>query len=52
MEGDDEAFSEILVWYNGWKTFLLDRNKDVVKIDRVEEVFYLMSLMIDRKLGE
>ena len=40
-----------MVWYKGWKNFLLEQNKDVVDVDKVSEVFYLMMLTIDRKLG-
>jgi len=47
LEDDDEAMGEILVWYGGWKGFILEEHGDLLGRDKVEEVFYLMMLMID-----
>ena len=47
LDDDDEAIKEILVWYNGWKGFLVEKNGSMLDVNKVEEVFYLMMLMID-----
>ena len=43
---------EILVWYSGWKQYLLEENLDLVDKNKIEEAFYLMMLLIDQKVSK
>lgn len=50
---DKSEIEEILVWYSGWKKFLLETDEIVELLDkpRTEEIFYLMMLLIDEKFA-
>lgn len=48
--GYDEM-EEVMVWYSGWKHFLLEASGIIDERGKVEETFYLMMLMIDEKLS-
>ena len=50
---DESEIQEILVWYSGWKKFLLESDENVELLDkpRTEEIFYLMMLLIDEKFA-
>ena len=49
LDGDNEAYGEIMIWYSGWKDYVLNKNADVIDKNQTEEVFYLMMLMLERK---
>ena len=40
-----------MVWYSGWKDYLLTKNADVIDKNQTEEVFYLMMMMLERKMA-
>ena len=41
-----------MVWYGGWKNFLIEESGVVDDRGKIEETFYLMMLMIDQKVSE
>ena len=49
---DGSEYEEILVWYSGWKQYLLEENLDLVDKNKIEEAFYLMMLLIDQKVSK
>ena len=53
IESDSgDELEEVLVWYEGWKNFLIEESGLVDERSKVQETFYLMMLMIDQKLNQ
>lgn len=53
IESDSgDELEEVLVWYEGWKNFLIEESGLVDERGKVQETFYLMMLMIDQKLNQ
>lgn len=44
---DYEGLSEVSAWYSGWKNYLIGENGNKIESAKIEEVFYLMALMIN-----
>ena len=44
---DYEGLQEVETWYSGWKNYLLVDNRDKYDSAKIEEVFYLMVLMVN-----
>ena len=49
---DYEGLQEVSTWYFGWKNYLLVENSDKCDSMKIEEVFYLMALMINQRLSD
>ena len=45
-----DGLLEVETWYNSWKNYMLVENAEKMDATRIEEVFYLMILMIDLKM--
>ena len=51
IESDSvDELDEVLVWYEGWKNFLVQESGVADERGKLQEPFYLMMLMIDQKL--
>ena len=47
-----DELEEVLVWYEGWKNFLIKESGITDERGKIHETFYLMMLMLEEKLSQ
>ena len=53
IEGDNgDELEEVLVWYEGWKRFLITESGIADERGKIHETFYLMMLMLEEKVSQ